>query len=247
MMMRTAGGPGLDPRLNPLLNASLGRKPVPRTTTLAAIGAVALVHLGVGVVLYHQRFEPAPVLTLPEPPTILVDVIRPRPKPPVPTKVPPAPSPPIHRSLAAPTNVDTLTTVIPDMPELATGPLVNLTDLVPPSDETGPALTPEPPKVAVIANPRWIRQPTGDQLMRAYPDSAVGAGAAGRAALSCVVQANGSVSDCVVTSESPGGFGFGRSAQSLSRHFRISPRTVDGQAVEGARVAINLRFTLPED
>ena len=45
-------------------------------------------------------------------------------------------------------------------------------------------------------------------------------------------------------SESPGGYGFGRAAMQLSRHFRLSPRTVDGQAVEGALVTIPLTFQL---
>jgi protein TonB len=54
------------------------------------------------------------------------------------------------------------------------------------------------------------------------------------------------VTDCNVQSETPGGYGFGRAAQGLSRHFRVNPRTVNG-AAEGSRVNINLRFAPPED
>jgi protein TonB len=54
------------------------------------------------------------------------------------------------------------------------------------------------------------------------------------------------VTDCNVLRETPGGYGFGRAAQGLSRHFRVNPRTVNG-AAEGSRVNINLRFTPPAD
>ncbi len=98
----------------------------------------------------------------------------------------------------------------------------------------------------VIRNPSWIRQPTADQMTRAYPNRAITAGVAGSVSLNCMVESNGSVSGCSVASETPAGQGFGRAAQNLSRHFRINPRTVDGNA-EGSRVAINLRFVPPAD
>ena len=82
--------------------------------------------------------------------------------------------------------------------------------------------------------------------MRAYPPRAIAANVNGSASLNCLVLPSGAVTDCNVTRETPGGYGFGRSAQSLSRHFRVNPRTVNG-AAEGSRVVINLRFNLPED
>ena len=108
------------------------------------------------------------------------------------------------------------------------------------------AAEPAPQPPSVIRNPSWARQPSGEQMMRAYPERAVATGVSGSASLTCLVLPSGGVTDCSVTRETPGGYGFGRAAQSLSRHFRINPRTVDG-AAEGSRVAINLRFTLPED
>ena len=82
--------------------------------------------------------------------------------------------------------------------------------------------------------------------MRAYPPRASAAGVAGSASLNCLVLPTGAVTDCNVSREAPGGYGFGRAAQDLSRHFRVNPRTVNG-AAEGSRVNINLRFTAPED
>ncbi|KAK0340529.1 hypothetical protein LTR94_030143 [Friedmanniomyces endolithicus] len=72
-------------------------------------------------------------------------------------------------------------------------------------------------------------------------------GIGGVAELSCLVRVDGSLTGCSVTSETPGNQGFGRAAVSLSRYFRLSPRTVDGQAVDGARVTMAIRFDLPKD
>ena len=109
--------------------------------------------------------------------------------------------------------------------------------------DTPPAVVrPQPP--AVITNPRWERQPSADQLMRAYPDRALRAEVGGLATVNCLVQPNGRVADCNLTSETPGGYGFGRAAQGLTRHFQISPRTVNGAAV-GSRVNIAIRFNPP--
>ena len=83
--------------------------------------------------------------------------------------------------------------------------------------------------------------------MRAYPSAAEARGIAGVAELSCLVRVDGSLTGCSVTSETPGNQGFGRAAVSLSRYFRLSPRTVDGQAVDGARVTMAIRFTPPTD
>ena len=240
MMIRTAGGPG---PVSPL-DFNERRQPLPRTTWMV-IGVVAAAHMAVGVALYYQRFEiePPPVDEAPATRTFIIDMPKPKPPEPVkPTEAPPPPNAPVHQTPLPSLPTEVIHAVPADT--LVTSNTITLTEVVPePVPDAQP--TAEPPKPAVIRNPTWDRQPTAAQMMRAYPQRAIAGKVSGRASLTCAVRASGAVSDCVVNSESPSGYGFGRAAQELSRYFRVNPRTVNGAAVD-ARVNINLRFTLPE-
>lgn len=244
MMIRTAGGPGL---VSPI-DFSERKKPIPRWMW-AAIGASALVHVGAGVWLYQQKFEIADVPAVEDGPITKVD-LTPYPKPPEPAvapKNPPAPTPPIHRAEnLVPSDVKPLVIPIAPVTSPDAGPVINLTDPAP-TPSAGTAVTSRPtPPVPVITNPDWVRRPTAEQMMRAYPSAAEARGVSGVAELSCLVKVDGTLTGCSVTSETPGNQGFGRAAMGLTRYFRLSPRTVDGQAVDGARVSMAIRFTLPE-
>ncbi|WP_128116512.1 energy transducer TonB family protein, partial [Brevundimonas diminuta] len=205
-------------------------------------------HVGAGVWLYQQRFElaDAPV-SLEDLPTTIVE-LTPRVKPPEPKTASPAPTPPIHRpTQVMPSDVAPLEVPVAPVVSHDAGPVINLTESAT-EPAVGTTITPEPPKpVPVITQPDWVRKPTADQLMRAYPSAAEARGIGGVAELSCLVRVDGSLTGCSVTSETPGNQGFGRAAVSLSRYFRLSPRTVDGQAVDGARVTMAIRFDLPKD
>lgn len=242
MMIKTAGGPGL---VSPL---DFHERRTPRMTRASwvATGIVIAAHVGLGAALYYQRFEMPLVDAPPAPDPIDVILERPEPRPlPDPRPVPPtAPNTPLNNTPRPLTPTDTIAAVTTETPA-TTSTTVTFTEVVErPVADTPVVERPRPP--AVITNPSWSRQPSADQMMRAYPDRAITAGVAGSASLNCLVLPTGAVTDCNVTRETPGGYGFGRAAQGLSRHFRVNPRTVDGTA-EGSRVAINLRFSLPRD
>lgn len=224
MMMKTAGAPLA---ISPMDYA--GRKrPLPRWVWYAVAASAAL-HVGAGFWLYSQRFEMMTLApTAPESEPIII--VMPKPKPPEPQPQPDVRPPAPSNATEQPAGPISLTTTVDTAP-----------DVVAVSPET------TPPRDPVIRNPDWIRQPTGEQLMRAYPSRAQDLGVTGSATLSCGVRADGTISACSVIDETPGGYGFGRAAQGLSRHFRISPRMVDNQAIEGARVSVTLRFNLPAE
>ena len=67
-------------------------------------------------------------------------------------------------------------------------------------------------------------------------------GRRGGATLLCGVAANGSMVGCTVIDESPKGWRFGQAALASARYFKMSPRTVDGLVVEGAKVRIPIVF-----
>ena len=242
MMIRAAGGPG---PVSPL-DFNERKQPLPRATWIA-IGVVAAAHLAVGVVLYYQRFELAAQPVAPER-TIEVSFEtlpkRPEPKP---TPTPPKPAAPnaIHETPVPAQPTETLAAETTKGPPVEGITITTTHPVTEPVETARPATISEPP--AVITNPSWIRQPSASQMMQAYPTRALTAEVAGSVSLNCAVRADGAVGDCAVTRETPGNYGFGRAAQGLSRYFRINPRTVNGAAVDGARVNINLRFNLPAD
>ena len=175
-----------------------------------------------------------------------VEIIEPVPPPPSPPPPPPPPDTPpppklqVRPPVAVP-NAPPPPVTLPIEPTKKedrveyTGPPVIVPGPPPP-----PA-PPAPPRPSVIRNPSWSRQPTVE-----FPERALSRGVeSGTVVLNCLVQPNGSVTDCRIESENPSGAGFGQAAISGARRARVSPREVDGAAT-GARVTFTVRFRLPD-
>lgn len=98
----------------------------------------------------------------------------------------------------------------------------------------------------VVTPPDWERMPSGEDMMRYYPDAAVDKSVSGTVTLTCQVSQYGRLKACAVDSESPAGMGFGEAALALAdKEFRMKPGRIDGKIVDGESVTIPLEFQSP--
>lgn len=81
-------------------------------------------------------------------------------------------------------------------------------------------------------------KPTAEQFDRYYPERAYRMGVSGTANLRCDVTADGSLSNCTISSEMPGDQGFGDAALRLSRFYKVDP-------ARGGAIDLPVEFKLP--
>ena len=95
-----------------------------------------------------------------------------------------------------------------------------------------PPPAPRPRQLSLVSDPSWSRPPVPE-----FPDRARERGIQrGTVALNCEIQPNGSLTDCAVSSEAPGGAGFAQAALAAARRARVSPRVVDSVPTGGRTV-----------
>ena len=93
-----------------------------------------------------------------------------------------------------------------------------------------------------LVQPALVTAPTRAQIQAAYPVRALADQIDGAAILDCLVTDRGLLAKCVITGETPVGYGFGAAALDLVGDFVLKPRLIDGDPIGGAEVRVPVEF-----
>ena len=104
---------------------------------------------------------------------------------------------------------------------------------------------PSNPPGQVVVNPSVLVPPSAAVLSAAYPSAALAQHQDGTALLECDVTKEGALVSCTSPAEVPVGLGFGTAAVSLASVFKMEPKTINGQPVDGGHIVITIRFVEP--
>jgi protein TonB len=110
--------------------------------------------------------------------------------------------------------------------------------------------SPEPPAPikpaapATLARPNWIKSPTLDEKVAAWPKAAMSRGTEGGAILDCRVTQAGGLADCNVQQETPADQGFGVAALRLAGKYQMRMGQ-DGSPKPRERVLVPVLFEVP--
>jgi len=109
------------------------------------------------------------------------------------------------------------------------------------------AQSPAPPAADKAMGPGWTAVPSITDVKAVYPPLARQQHVEGMVLLSCRVTATGALEACSVLKEGSPGSGFGQAALALVPKYRMNPKAPDGQSMEGATVALPVRFQITEE
>ncbi len=96
---------------------------------------------------------------------------------------------------------------------------------------------------AVVTKPAWVASPQLEDFQATFPKSENGVNDV-RVVLGCTVVADGALSGCSVTQETPPGQGYGQGALALATKFRMSPWSTDGAPTVGAKIKLPIHYVL---
>ena len=111
-----------------------------------------------------------------------------------------------------------------------------------------PVEIPPPPAgyMPPVVHMPWKTIPSRSDIAANYPPRALAMKIEGHVAIKCRATAQRLLSDCVVLSEDPAGFGFGEATLKLAAFFRLKPSNEDGAPPEGGSIRLPIRWALPK-
>lgn len=94
-----------------------------------------------------------------------------------------------------------------------------------------------------LTKPRWIQMAQAEAVALAFPQAARKAGVRnGLGVVSCLVTAEGRLTDCQAVREDPVGLDFAASAMIVAGTMRMNPWTTEGEPVDAQRIRLPIRF-----
>lgn len=107
------------------------------------------------------------------------------------------------------------------------------------------AATPSPIALGdatLVTAPLWLKKPSAGERARYYPRRALERGKRGHANVRCLIALSGALTNCVTTSETPAGWGFGDAALRLAQEFQTAPQSAIGEPTAGRVVDLPITF-----
>jgi protein TonB len=93
-----------------------------------------------------------------------------------------------------------------------------------------------------VTGPDWLTKPGPNEFNKYWPK---GVKISGGVTLTCIVKADGTLTDCKTSEESPQGMGFGDAALNMSQFFQMRPMLIEGEPITGGTFTFRIFFKWP--